>query len=187
MIKIDKNFFNFANFLSLSRMFACIPLIIFFQNMNNNLDYKIYSILVIIYIVLSDVLDGYYARRANVITDFGKIIDPLADKISFITVLIYLIQFCGYKFFIFFILLSIRDVVLLSMTLYFIIYTDYVPQANTMGKFFIFICVLMIIFHIYQLNVIIASILYILSVILLIISTIVYTKEHLSRLNDEYI
>ena len=73
------------------------------------------------------------------------------------------------------------------MTLYFIIYTDYVPQANTMGKFFIFICVLMIIFHIYQLNVIIASILYILSVILLIISTIVYTKEHLSRLNDEYI
>ena len=184
MIKVNKNIFNFANFLSLSRIVACIPLIICFNNMNFNSDYKIYSILVIAYIVLSDILDGFYARRANVITDFGKIIDPVADKISFISVLIYLTQFFGHQFFIFFILLSIRDIILLSMTLYFLIYTDYVPQANNMGKLFMFICVLMMIFHIYQLNTIIASMLYVLSVILLIVSTLVYTKEHLSRLKS---
>ena len=127
-------------------------------------------------------LDGFYARKANVVTDLGKVIDPVADKISFITVLVYLINTFGLPFFLFFILLSIRDIVLLIFTLYFILYTDYVPQANSIGKLFIFVCVLMIIFHIYELNILFSNILFFLSIILLLFSTVIYIKEHLSRL-----
>ena len=183
MIKFNNNI-NIANLLSVSRIVACMPLIMCFNRMNLDANYKYYSIFIIIYIVLSDVLDGFYARKANVVTDLGKIIDPVADKISFITVLIYLINTFGFPFFLFFILLSIRDVVLLIFSLYFILYTDYVPQANSAGKLFIFVCVLMIVFHIYELNIIMANILFFLSVILLIFSTIVYIKEHLSRLQQ---
>jgi len=36
---------------------------------------------------LTDVLDGYIARKYNFITDFGKLIDPLADKATQISIL----------------------------------------------------------------------------------------------------
>lgn len=37
------------------------------------------AIFVIAY--LTDMLDGYYARKHNMITDFGKLMDPIADKL----------------------------------------------------------------------------------------------------------
>ena len=39
---------------------------------------------------ISDILDGYLARRLNQTSNLGKIIDPLADKIIVIISLIYL-------------------------------------------------------------------------------------------------
>tara|TARA_B100001964_G_C13967621_1_gene480462 strand:+ start:136 stop:594 length:459 start_codon:yes stop_codon:yes gene_type:complete len=150
--------------------------------MSLDLVYRYYSIFIIVYIVLSDILDGYVARKINHVTDLGKILDPVADKISFMTVLIYLINVYGVQFFTFFILLSIRDIILLLFSLYFIFFKDYVPQANNSGKLFIFSCVLMLIFYIYSLNIIIAKIFYIISIILLFISTIYYIKGHLSRM-----
>ena len=42
-----------------------------------------------VYVVASatDVLDGYIARKYNQITDFGKLMDPLADKLMVLTML----------------------------------------------------------------------------------------------------
>ena len=37
---------------------------------------------------LTDILDGYIARKYNYITDIGKLIDPLADKLTQISLLI---------------------------------------------------------------------------------------------------
>ncbi len=40
---------------------------------------------------LTDLLDGWLARRYQVVTDFGKLMDPLADKIFMVTTFIVLV------------------------------------------------------------------------------------------------
>ena len=70
------------NILTLARIFL-IPFILVFIFTNN-------YILAIVFLTLSgltDVLDGFIARKFDLITNFGKLIDPLADKLTQVCVL----------------------------------------------------------------------------------------------------
>ena len=184
MSKTKKNIYNLANFLSISRIFAAIPLIICFENFNIDASYYYYSILIITFIVLSDVLDGYFARLSNCVTDFGKIIDPIADKTCFLVVLIYLIDqyqvgvYPFNPFLLFYIILITRDIIIISLSLYNITQKEYVSQANNSGKLFIFFSSIMIVFYIYDINKFFAQLFYIVSLFLMIWSTIFYIKEN---------
>lgn len=74
---------NIPNILTISR-FIFIPLIIIALTLNKYL-------LAFIFLTISsltDVLDGFLARKYNLITDFGKLIDPLADKATQLSILI---------------------------------------------------------------------------------------------------
>ena len=71
---------NTPNKLTVLRIFM-IPVFVFFlfsTNMENNF---LYANIVFILASLTDALDGYIARKHNLITDFGKFLDPLADKL----------------------------------------------------------------------------------------------------------
>ena len=85
-----KSIFNIPNILSISRIIASIPLVYFLININIS-NYTFYSIIVVFFIVISDVMDGYIARKNKNTTDFGKVIDPVADKVCLMVVLTYLI------------------------------------------------------------------------------------------------
>lgn len=77
---------NLANLIT-SLRFLLIPLFIkvFFSSLEKSL---LYSILIFILAGITDVLDGYVARKFNLITKWGQAMDPLADKLMQLTVLI---------------------------------------------------------------------------------------------------
>lgn len=80
---------NLPNLLTLLRM-ALVPVfyIVFLADLPNS---DVWGALIFIVASLTDFLDGYLARKYHLITNFGKIMDPLADKILVLTALICLI------------------------------------------------------------------------------------------------
>ncbi len=73
---------NLPNKLTLGRIIA-IPFFVFFLTYNFFEDpniSRIISAAIFIVASITDFLDGYLARSRNLITDFGKFMDPLADK-----------------------------------------------------------------------------------------------------------
>ncbi len=71
------------NVLSLVRI-ALLPLfaVLYFQNQ------VLWAMLVLAFSGLTDLFDGMIARRFNQITEVGKLLDPLADKLTQVTVLV---------------------------------------------------------------------------------------------------
>ena len=85
MTKLKKN--HIPNYISVFRIFL-VPLyaLLFFGVLSVGLDPMMAAGIVFILAGLSDALDGYLARKYNWITDMGKLLDPLADKLMEITV-----------------------------------------------------------------------------------------------------
>ncbi len=83
---------NLPNKLTTLRVIL-IPFFVFFMLAPYFEGYGNY-IAVAIFIIASftDFLDGYLARRDNLVTNFGKFMDPLADKLLVCAALICLIQ-----------------------------------------------------------------------------------------------
>ncbi len=92
---MKKSSMNIPNTLSIIRV-CLVP--IFVATLIFMRDINIWGIIVpaVVYILtaLTDMLDGKIARKYNLVTDFGKFIDPLADKFmvisSMITILVWM-------------------------------------------------------------------------------------------------
>ncbi len=52
----------------------------------------IVSVAIFILAAITDFFDGYIARKYNLVTDFGKLMDPIADKILVITALFLIVE-----------------------------------------------------------------------------------------------
>jgi cardiolipin synthase len=98
MIKL-KEINTASNYLSLLRLLLAIPFWIMLDDFSSN-RYLLLSLT--LFASLTDIMDGYLARKMDQITEFGKIIDPLADKICIgviITKLFLINQLPAYYFF----------------------------------------------------------------------------------------
>ena len=145
-----KRIFTLANLISLSRIFMAIPLVMALDK--GWFDESIRTMVcagIILAIFLSDVLDGFIARWMDQVSNIGKIIDPVADKICMMVVLIYLIKAEGDLFFIFFLLITSRDTLLIIVGIYLLQYQEEVFQSLQSGKIFMFFCSAMMVSYIF--------------------------------------
>ena len=81
---------NLPNKLSICRA-VCIPIFVILLYFSSD-GCRIAAGIVFILASLTDFLDGHIARKNNLITDFGKFIDPVADKLLVISSLIMMIH-----------------------------------------------------------------------------------------------
>ena len=81
---------NLPNKLSLVRA-ACIPVIVLLLSLENDAC-RIAAGILFVLACLTDFLDGRIARKRNLVTDFGKFIDPVADKLLVLSSLIMLVH-----------------------------------------------------------------------------------------------
>ncbi len=79
---------NIANVVTMSRV-AMVPVFAWLY-LGGTTGMRVAAAAVFVLAAVSDRLDGYLARSRNLITDFGKIADPIADKALTISALVLL-------------------------------------------------------------------------------------------------
>lgn len=125
--------FNLPNLLSLFRLFLAVPFFFLLQNLDKDY-YSRYIALSLIFIAfVSDILDGYFARKKNITTEFGKIIDPLADKILVILIVTELFA-KGYIVGLYFWTIILRDITIFLGGMYVTKKIGKVLPSNIIGK-----------------------------------------------------
>lgn len=82
----QSDFYLIPNLLSVSRI-LCVPVIVVLLYLEKNL----FSLIVFILVGLTDLIDGWLARRFNTESRLGMLLDPLADKLIVISTMIMLL------------------------------------------------------------------------------------------------
>lgn len=130
---IDKVFLRFIphnvkpNHVTIVR-FILIP-VVYYLLASNNIGW---GLVVFVIAASTDFIDGAMARTRDQITDIGKIIDPIADKLLILTVLLYVgFNYLIVKIFVFFIIFELLSIVFGSI---FSFVVGKTIGANVFGK-----------------------------------------------------
>lgn len=175
-MRYSNEIYYLPNLLSVLRILLLIPLsylMIFDFESKNTL-----IIAIVLCMYFSDLLDGYLARRMNLVSEFGKIIDPLADKIS-VTVIALILLYLGKIPLWFVLIIVLRDVFILAFGIYLNKKRDIRLMSNYPGKIAVFFIGVVLLFSIINSPAltVINSYLYIICILLIIYSSYLYYKR----------
>ncbi len=139
----SKRIFTIPNVISMFRLLL-IPFFIWaYVGLKNNL----LTVILLTVSGVSDVLDGFIARKFNMVSDLGKALDPVADKLTQLAMIFCLI-FRYWYMIIPFALLAVKEIVAATTGLAVIKATDRVRSAEWHGKAATACIYLMMIMHI---------------------------------------
>ena len=146
----DKRIFTISNFISAFRLLFLIP--IFFFLKQDSPTGNLWAVFFIVLAIITDIVDGYLARKLNQVSYWGKIIDPVSDKVSIAAVIIFLAFIPrGVKIPIWFVALVLgRDMAILFTNFLAIRLKNAVGTSNKIGQSTAIILALVIIFYILE-------------------------------------
>ena len=184
-MKDKTNFFNIPNCLCYFRILL-IPVFLLVYFYAKWEYHYVTAAFILVLSGLSDFLDGFIARKFNMITDFGKLIDPIADKITQFTIAITLL-FTYPLAWILLVIIVLKDGMLGIVGLYLYDYGVKVKGASWWGKiataYFYVVVILLIGLHIP--NTIPSQIMIFTSSALMFLSFILYAKELRQMIKDK--
>ncbi len=169
-----KEIFTISNLLSFIRLLLALPLWFLLDEIGNS-NTGITVIIFAVAAIISDYLDGYIARRRNEITEVGKIIDPVADKVVVAVVAIKLFVLGKIPPYFFFIVIG-RDILIFLGGIILSSKLGKVLPSNMLGKITVTVLaflLLLIILNYDQSN-LIYKIIYFSTLLLIIASFIAY-------------
>lgn len=187
---------NLPNKLTIFRVFL-IPLFLIFINIDTKIG-VLGALITFIVASITDQLDGFIARKYNLITDFGKFMDPLADKLLVLSALISFIEL-NLVSALPVIIIVFRELIITGIRLIIVSKSGKVIAADMYGKLktvFQIIAVIFILLKLYLVNFLpsyttlttsvmwIADITFYICVLLTILSGWDYIKKNLKTLKE---
>ena len=178
---------NLPNKLTIARVIM-IPFFVFFLLINpESTALRIIADIIFIAASLTDMADGKIARKHNLVTNFGKFMDPLADKLLVCSAMICLIQTKQLAAW-FVIIIVAREFIISGFRLI-AAENGIVIAANIFGKLKTVSQMIMIIILVANLNVtwlyVVGQILIWVSLILTILSLVIYIYQNKDVLKEQ--
>lgn len=129
---MKKEYFSIPNLLSYFRILMLPVFLYLYFHADTTRDYVVAFALLVIS-MMTDLVDGWIARKFNMITDFGKLLDPLADKLTqgFLAIAVCSRYPLMISFVIYF---ACKEFYMLGMGLYIHKKTNHVIAAKMYGK-----------------------------------------------------
>lgn len=127
-----REIFTVSNYISLFRLLMAIPFWYLIGIMNEpGIRYLVAGLALLG--AITDILDGYLARRFNQVSEVGKIIDPLADKITIGVIVIRLFMIGEIPDYYFY-MIVIRDILIFVGGMFVAKKIGRVLPSNLLGK-----------------------------------------------------
>lgn len=172
-----KELFSLPNWLSYFRIILIPVFLNLYIQGQGKYDHVIAGVILIIS-GLSDFLDGQIARKCHMVTDFGKVIDPIADKLTQFTVAIALLWTYP-LIWVLLLVIVIKDAMLALVGLFLFKNGTKVKGASWWGKvataYFYFVVIILVFFSLQNSS--IATFLIISSTAFMLLALVLYAKE----------
>lgn len=108
---------NIANRITMLRIVLTVVFILFLVWWETVWWTKVISLFIFTLAALSDFFDGRIAKKRNMVTDFGKLMDPIADKILVLSAFAAFLQLRIINVWMFMIIIS-REILITSLRLF---------------------------------------------------------------------
>ena len=127
-----KDIFTIPNILTYIRILLVPAFVLVYTN-SRSLSGHIWAIAIVAISALTDIVDGIIARKYNMITDLGKIIDPIADKaMQFAMIFCVVVRYR--LIWILFAIYAVKELVSLAFSSYLFKHGKHIEGANWAGK-----------------------------------------------------